>query len=129
MERIIKNRTCTLCEKEYSPLSPNQKYCNPGCSRKGHTITNKKLKDEKYYLKKRVWDNTYKLKNMHKLRAQAAVQRDKKKRPELYPEECMICGVTENIQFHHPLYAFQLSVYPMCVAHHNELHRRAEESQ
>src|SRR3989304_3806406 len=56
-----------------------------------------------------LYKNYYKIysslsKNKLKIIARNIIKRDKIKRPNLYPLECCICGVTDNIEFHHPLY-------------------------
>lgn len=51
------------------------------------------------------------------------VYRDKLKNPHLYLKECCICGVNENIEFHHPNYDFPYLVYPLCRAHHIQIHK------
>src|SRR3989304_3911869 len=78
-----------------------------------------------------LYKNYYKIysslsKNKLKIIARNIIKRDKIKRPNLYPLECCICGVTDNIEFHHPLYEFPYSVYPLCRNHHRELHKNLE---
>lgn len=43
--------------------------------------------------------------------------------PELFLDVCSICGASENIEYHHPDYNFPLSVIPLCLKHHKELHK------
>ena len=64
-----------------------------------------------------------KLKYPEKHSARRIMHRHKKQHPEFYPQECCICGITENVEYHHPDYSFPLSVYPMCIKHHKELHK------
>lgn len=69
----------------------------------------------------------YNLNNKKMIKCHQLVFKDKQKRPELYPEECIICGSDKNIDFHHPNYDFPLSVYPLCRSHHLQLHSNLNE--
>ena len=109
------NYICKNCKKPYIAKKRTGETCSQKCCM-GLWRKRNRTKNNIYLSN---------LKKKHKLQVNArnAVYRDRKLRPELYPQECCICGVTENIEYHHPDYNFQLSVYPMCKRHHTQLHR------
>lgn len=78
---------------------------------------------EKNKIRIKQYQKEYELNNKFKIKAQRELRLDKKKHPRLYPNECIICGDNENIDYHHPDYNFPLSVYPMCRSHHLQIHR------
>ena len=85
---------------------------------------NKKIKEYCKLNKSKIAERKkeYVKRNHEKVLAQYLVQRDKKKTPNLYSDECMICGTKENIEQHHPLYSFPYLVYPLCRKHHAQIH-------
>lgn len=133
-----------ICGNVFIVNSNRQIFCSPNCRSKEYRLKNKeffKEKRRKEYLSNidkekklnQIWKKNnvkklkliklkYDLKNKEQIKARSLVSYDKKKNPHLYPNECIICGTNENIEFHHPDYNFPLSVYPMCMKHHVELH-------
>lgn len=86
-----------------------------------------RLKAREYYSRnKETILKKLKLKRMEnlKIKSREILRNDMKTNPHLYPKECCICHTKENIEMHHPLYEFELSVYPLCRKHHGEIHRR-----
>lgn len=125
------NKLCKLCNLPFIDKSDNNvgKYCSDSCRSKN----NYNLNQEKRNLQISQWakNNRNKKNNINKnyaknnpsqIKARKLIQEDKKKNPHLYPEICMICGSTTKIEFHHPDYNFPYSVYPVCKAHHQEIH-------
>jgi hypothetical protein len=98
-----------------------------------------KLNREKDNLRRKLWkiknkektklqNSKYKKDNKFKVNVRNRLYADKKKNPNLYPKECIICHTKENITFHHPNYDFEYSVYPMCREHHDLLHFNLKKS-
>lgn len=147
---LNRNKICNFCNKTFLDDSLNNKfkYCSDLCKnryyRKNRLLTNPDY-EKLQYIKHRdnritynkIYNKTYKRdidksylstktyrkNNPEKYKAHMLVKIDKKKNLYLYPEICMICGETKNIDFHHPDYNFPYSVYPLCKKHHKEIHQ------
>lgn len=124
---MFKIKNCKLCKKEFiitNRYYARQLYCSKDCSLVPINQYKKEYRNNSINkLKRNQYMRNYKKITKLKINARNSVQRDKLKNPENYPEECCICGETENIEFHHPDYNFPLSVYPLCKIHHVEIHQ------
>ncbi len=116
---------CKICNLIILTKNSNIKFCSNNCKRLGGNLrvkkyqskNSKKISDKKYI-------NKVKTNKIYKKKVLRRVQcyQDRKKRPELYIQECCICGSNKNIEFHHPCYDFALSVYSLCKKHHGIIH-------
>ena len=145
-------KKCNICGIMYIPNSGVQKACSNECQRTSRLQTRKQWRDdnkESHNNTKRLWakknkklitklneefrlknkahikiyNKIYNSENKIKTKAHNLIHAHKKKYPELYSCECMICGITENVQQHHPIYSLPYLVYPLCVSHHKQLHQ------
>ena len=113
-------QTCKSCGSKFKSKESKMETCNPTCRMKLWRKRNRQHSNN--------YMNEMKKRDKEKTYARYAVYRDKKIRPELYTEECCICGTNRNIEFHHPLYSLPYLVYPLCKVHHIEVHRGEENS-
>ena len=72
---------------------------------------------DNYYYRKRARE-----KFPEKERARQIVYREKKK-GNLIPEPCFICGETDNIEAHHPDHLQPLNVIWVCSEHHRQIEK------
>lgn len=124
LKNLNKIKNCKICNNQFidNTSNNNKLCCSFICSNKKHLLNNKNWRQnnkELHALHNRNWVNQ----NKHKKKCQDLFYRDLKKNPHLYPKECCICEVKENIEFHHPNYDFPYSVYPLCKIHHMQLHK------